>query len=269
MCGRFRDLYTIECWQGKRVPKSWKCHWRRMHVHCMPQMNIFRLQTHILNCAWDVFGGCWGVFETIPPAHEIHEGEGTPSQPFTLDDFGKGSNMCDTEIRPTQELGSTWTSSHLSVYCYHVGDSWLLIDGRTKQHCILRNMDEAFKRGSTRKWTIYGPHVTWTSPIWLKIAISAGNDPKPNLKVEFWTFISKNIEKMTKILIFWKIMKNAFPNLPNPRMVLEKNGKTNFGSYGPKDFAEKGIFGISQGTQVLRPAKGWARSRPSNFSPCS
>ena len=116
-----------------------------------------------------------------------------------------------------------------------------------------REASQEIKRGFTREWTMLVPSPT---QIWLKIAISAGNDLKPNLKVEFWTFISKNIEKIAKILIFWKNMKNALPNLPNPRMVLEKNGKTNFGSYGPKDFAEKGIFGISQGTRLLGPLIG-------------
>ena len=64
-------------------------------------------------------------------------------------------------------------------------------------------------------------------------------------------------------------MKNAIPNLPNPRMVLEKNGKTNFCRYGPKDFAEEGIFEISQGRRVLGPPIGWGCLMALHFSPCS
>ena len=64
-------------------------------------------------------------------------------------------------------------------------------------------------------------------------------------------------------------MKIMFPILPNPRMVLEKNGRTNFGSYGRKDFAEKGIFGIPQGTRVLEPHIGWGCLMALLFSPCS
>ena len=48
-----------------------------------------------------------------------------------------------------------------------------------------------------------------------------------------------------------------FQIFQTPGWSQKKNGKTNFSSYGPKDFAEKGIFGISQGTRVLGPPIGW------------
>ena len=52
-------------------------------------------------------------------------------------------------------------------------------------------------------------------------------------------------------------MKNAFLNFKIPLMVIEENVVNTIWSYIPKDFAEKGIFGISQGTRVLGPPIGW------------
>ena len=52
-------------------------------------------------------------------------------------------------------------------------------------------------------------------------------------------------------------------------MVIEKSGGNNFWRYVPKDFAEKGILGISQKACALEPSKCWTRFWPSHFSPCS
>ena len=52
-------------------------------------------------------------------------------------------------------------------------------------------------------------------------------------------------------------------------MVIEKSGRNNFWRYIPKDFAEKGILGISQRACAVEPDKGWTRFWPSKFSPFS
>ena len=49
------------------------------------------------------------------------------------------------------------------------------------------------KRGCTRESPKLRPFVTGPSPIWLKIAMVAGNDLKLSHAKYFWTFISEKI----------------------------------------------------------------------------